>query len=546
MTAAPTSRPASAAAGAALDRFRWLRLALAALAGAGVAAGFAPYEQDILLVAGLALLVVCLDGVSARTGAILGAVFGGVFTLLLTPWLRRVGTDAWILICLLQAVFYAAYGAGHAVLRRWPTWPVLAACWWVAIEAVRTRVPFGGFPWGRLAFSVPDGLFEAWPRWVGVPVTSGLVFLVGCLVAAGVIARVRRSSVPSAAVPLLSAGLFAALSPALPTGLAHADDGEDRGRTVTVALVQGNVPGTGAEGLGEQRAVVANHVEATRSYADAVEAGHAEPADLVIWPENGSDIDPFTDPDVGREIQSAVDAVAVPTLIGAILDGPEAGQGQNTGIAWTPQGGAGERYVKQHLVPFGEYIPFRSQLAPYISRLDQIPRDMVPGDEPGVLELGSVLVGDMICFDVAYDDVVRAAGAAVADGGSQLLVVQTNNATYLGTGQPQQQWEISQVAAIQTGRDLAVASINGISGVASADGETVVQGRSGVSQVLTEQVRLASGATWGARAGGWLELAVGLLGAGLVLAGVLSRRGRAGMPATRARGSDPAPVLETR
>jgi len=134
----------------------------------------------------------------------------------------------------------------------------------------------------------------------------------------------------------------------------------------------------------------------------------------------------------------------------------------------------------------------------------------------------------------------------VSDGGSQLLVVQTNNATYLGTGQPQQQWEISQVAAIQTGRDLAVASINGISGVASADGETVVQGRSGVSQVLTEQVRLASGATWGARAGGWLELAVSVLAAGLVLAGVLSRRGRAGMPATRARGSDPAPVLETR
>jgi apolipoprotein N-acyltransferase len=171
---------------------------------------------------------------------------------------------------------------------------------------------------------------------------------------------------------------------------------------------------------------------------------------------------------------------------------------------------------------------------------------MVPGDEPGVLELGSVLVGDMICFDVAYDDVVRAAGAAVSDGGSQLLVVQTNNATYLGTGQPQQQWEISQVAAIQTGRDLAVASINGISGVASADGETVVQGRSGVSQVLTEQVRLASGATWGARAGGWLELAVSVLAAGLVLAGVLSRRVRAGVPATRARGSDPAPVLETR
>ncbi len=544
MTAAPTSRPAFAVAGAERDRLRWVRPALAALAGAAVAMGFAPYEQEIVLVAGLALFVVCLDGVSARTGATLGAVFGGVFTLLLTPWLRRVGTDAWILICVLEAAFYAAYGAGHAVLRRWPTWPLLAACWWVAVEAARTRVPFGGFPWGRLAFSVPDGAFAAWPRWVAVPLTSGLVFLVGCLVGAGIIACLRRHPVRAAAAPLVAAALLGALSPALPTGLAHADADSDTGRTVRVALVQGNVPGTGAEGLGEQRAVVANHVDATRRYAEAVDAGSAEAADLVIWPENGSDIDPFTDPDVGREIQSAVDAVAVPTLIGAILDGPEAGQGQNTGIAWLPEEGAGERYVKQHLVPFGEYIPFRSQLAPYISRLDQIPRDMVPGDEPGVLQLGSVLVGDMICFDVAYDDVVRAAGAAVSDGGSQLLVVQTNNATYLGTGQPQQQWEISQVAAIETGRDLAVASINGISGVASADGETVVQGRSGVSQVLTEEVRLASGVTWGVRAGGWLELAVSVLGGGLLLAGSLARRRQSGTSASGAGGTDTAPVLE--
>ena len=513
-------------------RSGWLRVALAVVAGAGVAAGFAPYEQEVALVAGVAVLVVCLDGASVRSGALTGAVFGATFTLLLTPWLRRVGTDAWILISLLEAAFYAAYGAGHAVLRRWAAWPLLGACWWVAVEAARTRVPFGGFPWGRLAFSVPDGVFAAWPRWVGVPVTSGLVFLVGCLVGAGLIALLRRSPVRSAAVPVLAAVLFGALSPALPTGLATADGAADQDATMTVALVQGDVPGTGAEGRGEQRAVVGNHVEATRAYANAVQAGRADAADLVIWPENGSDIDPFTEPAVGREIQAAVDAVGVPTLIGAILDGPEAGQGQNTGIAWTPEDGAGERYVKQHLVPFGEYIPFRSQLAPYITRLDQIPRDMVPGDEPGVLELGSVLVGDMICFDVAYDDVVRAAGAAVSDGGSQLLVVQTNNATYLGTAQPQQQWEISQVAAIETGRDLAVASINGISGVASADGETVLQGRSGVPQVLTEQVRLASSATWGVRAGGWLELAVSLAGAALVLAGaVVSRRRAAARPA---------------
>ena len=528
---ATTGRPPSVVAGTPLVP-PWARIPLGVLAGVSVAAGFAPYELDVALIAGLMALTVCLEGISVKAGALLGAVFGAAFTLVLTPWLRAVGTDAWLLICLLEAAFYAAYGAGHVVIRRWPAWPLAAACWWVAVEAARTRIPFGGFPWGRLAFSVPDGPLAAWPRWIGVPVTSGLVFLVGALAGAVVLAAVRRRSAGTAAAPLavpLAGGvLLVVLSPLLPTGLALTSADRAGSTAVTVALVQGNVPGTGAEGRSEQRAVVNNHVEATRAYADDVVAGRADRADLVIWPENGSDIDPFTQPEVGRAISSAVASVGVPTLIGAILDGPEEGQGQNTGIVWTPEDGPGERYVKQHLVPFGEYIPFRSQLAPYITRLDQIPRDMVPGDEPGVLRLGPVLVGDMICFDVAYDDVVRAAGAAVSDGGSQLLVVQTNNATYLGTGQPAQQWEISQVAAIETGRDLAVASINGISGVASAEGETVQQGRSGVAQVLTEEVRLASGVTWGVRAGGWLELVVALAGCGLVSAGALSRRGRTG------------------
>lgn len=541
MTARPSGDFASAAGSGPLVRSAWVRLGLAVLAGVAVTAGFAPFGHGVALLAGLALLTVCLDGVSVRTGALVGFVFGVAFMATLMPWLRAVGTDAWIGVSLLEGSFYAAYGVGHVLVRRWPGWPVWVACWWVAIEAARGRIPFGGFPWGRLAFSVPDGPLSAWPRWVGVSATSGLVLLVGCLLGAAAIALLRsRRPVRVAAVPALAAMGLLVASPLLATGLA-APDG-----TVSVALVQGGVPGTGAEGELAQRAVVGNHVEATRDYATAVAAGEADPADVVIWPENGSDIDPFAYPSVGADVQGAVDAVGVPTLVGTILEGPGPGERQNTSIVWQPGSGPGERYVKRHLVPFGEYIPFRSLLAPYISRLDQIPRDMVPGDEAGVLDLGPVLVGDLMCFDVAYDDSVRDVSAAVADGGAQLLVVQSNNATYVGTGQPAQQWEISRVAAVEAGRDLVVASINGISGVASADGATVQQGRSGVQQVLTARVRLADGVTWGVRAGGSLELVLSTLGL-LAVAGAVGLRRRGPDPGRRdgnVRAGMPAPGAE--
>jgi apolipoprotein N-acyltransferase len=327
----------------------------------------------------------------------------------------------------------------------------------VAMEYLRSVVPFHGFPWGRLAFGAADTPLAAYARWLGVPTLSGLIFGLACLL---VLAWTRRAHVVDAVAALAGAMTMVVGGLLLPIGLASASG------TVTVAAIQGDVPGTGADGLGQQEEVLRNHVELTRDYAAQVRAGSLPGADVVIWPENSSDIDPFSHPEAGALIDAAVRAVGVPTLVGTILDGPRPGTAQNVGIVWDPVSGPGDRYVKRHLVPFGEYIPFRSVLSRYISRLDQIPRDMLPGSEPGLLQVGPALVGDMLCFDVAYDNVVR----DVAGGGAQFLVVQTNNATYLGTAQPDQQWAISRMRAVETGKDVVVASTDGISGVISADG----------------------------------------------------------------------------
>ena len=153
------------------------------------------------------------------------------------------------------------------------------------------------------------------------------------------------------------------------------------------------MPGQGLNAFAERRTVLRNHVRATEAFAARVKAGRAPRPDFVVWPENSSDIDPFDDPRAYAEISAAVKSVNVPVLVGAVLNGPDADHVQNVGIVWSPTSGPGERYVKQHLVPFGEYIPFRSILTKLITRLDEIPKDFAPGHTPGALTLDGTRSG---------------------------------------------------------------------------------------------------------------------------------------------------------
>jgi apolipoprotein N-acyltransferase len=202
--------------------------------------------------------------------------------------------------------------------------------------------------------------------------------------------------------------------------------------TVRVAAVQGNVPGQGLEAFAERRAVLDNHVEATLGLADRIRAGQVRRPDLVVWPENSSDIDPYTDPSAEAAIGDAAQAVGAPLLMGAVVgDRPDTGW-HNRAIVWSATTGRpGRYYDKTHPVPFGEYIPLRSFLAPRVPALDQIPSDMIPGTRPGLLDVGPARAGVLMCFEVAYDGLVR----DVVRGGADLVVVPTNNATYTGTGQ---------------------------------------------------------------------------------------------------------------
>ena len=153
-----------------------------------------------------------------------------------------------------------------------------------------------------------------------------------------------------------------------------------------VVGVQGNVPTEGLEFNAQRRAVLDNHVHATLDLAKQIDAGATPRPDVVVWPENASDIDPKRNPDAGAEIASALAAVNTPLIVGAVLNEPRP-EVSNASMLYLPGKGLSDTYVKQHPVPFGEYIPYRSFFRTFSSQVDLVKADFASGRKVGLLSL---------------------------------------------------------------------------------------------------------------------------------------------------------------
>ncbi len=496
--------------------------ALGAASGLVMALAFPPFDVWIMAPLAVAFLsLTLLAGTAAASprrclwvGVAAGAAFGLTFFAALAPWLRVIGPDAYALVVLVSLLFTAIFGGGATLLVRLPGWPLWIACWWVAVEALRSRIPFGGFPWGRAGHSQVDAPTAAWVSLGGVPLLSLLVVLLGALAAWVVISAAHRRVVAALVGAVACVGLaVSGLAISTPTA----------GETVTVAVIQGSVPDTGMDAFGRREAVLEAHLDATHQLAEDVRSGTVAAPDFVIWPENASDIDPSIDAVAFERISAAVADVGVPVLVGVVVEVDGGERVANQGTVWDPVTGPGETYVKQHLVPFGEYVPFRDVLERFISRLDRIPRDFVAGTSPGVLDIGPTTIADVICFDVAYDAAVRDAVA----GGGEVITVQTNNATYGRTGQVEQQWAVSRLRALEHGRTVVVASTSGISGVIAPDGSVVTRAPEFEPAVIVEAVPARTDLTLATRVGAWPELVISLVGVTALGAAVSrTRRGR--------------------
>ena len=440
------------------------RGAAALVAGYALCASFPPRHLWWLAPLGIALLVLVLRDRGPRAGFGYGYLAGLGFLVPLLPWIGvYVGPLPWLALAGVEALFVGLFGSVATQVGRLPGGPFWVACAWLGVEALRSYVPFGGFPWGRLAFGQPDGLLLPLASLGGPTLLSFGVALTGTGLAALLARCWAHRSAPTqlrhptelvaacgAAVALL-APLLGAL--ALGPTVRAADTST---RTLTVAAVQGNVPRLGLDFNSQRRAVLDNHVARTEQLARDVAAGTVPRPDVVVWPENASDIDPLRNPDATAQIDRVARAIGVPILVGAVLINDDDRTTTNSVIVWDPVTGPGQQHDKGILQPFGEYLPYRSFFSRFSSYADRAGY-FVPGDDNGVLTAAGVPVSVATCWEVAFDRVIR---GSVADG-AQWIAIPTNNATFGRTEMTYQQLAMSRVRAVENGRAVVVAATSG-------------------------------------------------------------------------------------
>lgn len=456
-----------------------LRLLVAVFSGVMIFASFEPTGLWWAAPLGFALLFYFVDH---RRAMLMAWAQGATIYALLLPWVGEfVGAAAWIALALVQSLYSLLFGWGlkHLVRRPLPAQILGIPAWFVAVEWLRSSFPFGGFPWGRIAWGQASGPLSWLIRLGGPAVVTFAVVLFGVLLALTV--RKQRMPAFTLAGVVAVVGAYVLLIP-----------GTNAERSVDVVAVQGNVPRLGLDFNAQRRAVLDNHVRRTEKL-------DSHP-DIVIWPENSADVNPFTDRAARQEIERAQSSIGAPILVGTVS--PQ----HNSMVVWDGNG-PGESHVKRFLQPFGEYMPFRSFLRNFSEYVDRA-GNFQPGDDNGVVHMNGIPVGVATCYEVSFDGAFRMA----VQGGAQILTSPTNNATFGFTDMTYQQLAMSRMRAQEYDRAVVVAATSGVSAIVSPDGK--VQQRSDIftSDALEAELPLNDTMTLSALVGPWVERILAILG----------------------------------
>ncbi len=501
------------------------RLAAAVLSGLLLSAAFPPLDLGPLALVALVPLLWAWRGVGPVAGALYGGAAGIAFFGVLVEWSRYFGVVAVGPFVLFLSSWWMLAGAVVGWLgRRGLTGAPVVASVWVLVEAGRGRVPFGGFPWGDVGYAFHDlGVARAVAGWGGVAVVSWMAVSVNGLLLEGALGRARREvlvrSLGGVVAVMAVAGLAAAALPDLtPTG------------RLRVAMVQGNDLNRDPNPteIGD-RYIVRKHLDLAGDIKD--------PVDLIMLPESSLDADPRQD----RFLDLALSALAADhdadVLAGGNTPAPH-DRLFNTVFHYRPQpadpeeptgsgpatkeptgtGRTAELYSKRHLVPFGEYVPWRSALS-FIEELQQVPTDYEPGPGPTVFAVGDHRAGALICFESAFPALAR----EYARQGADALVVLTNNRSYRRSANSAQHLAMGQFRAAETGRPLLQAAISGITAVVDHTGRVRGETRLFEPTVLVGEVDTYRGRTPYTVAGEWAMLGSAVL---LAAALVAARRRR--------------------
>lgn len=459
-----------------------LRLTLAGLAGGLMWAGF-PGGLTlgwVGVVAAVALLFGLLKGAGARNGALVGAAFSIAFFVPHISWARiAVGTAGpWLALAGVQVLFVTVWGlaAGAWGTRRWArrhpwTWAAMLVVSYVGVEQLRGVFPFGGFPWGFIAYPAVDSpLLAAAPLGGEVAVGALMATLAAALaLALGPTSRMLTRVCAASLAALVVSGC------ALVPLRSHAT-----GEELRIAAVQGNVdrPVKQTYGTGS---VLANHARVSMETIDP------SAVDLVLWGEHAADKDPHRDAEAGRILDDVSTKLGVPLVYGTVRNEGQVRFGEYR-VA-----GTNAFYDKRRPVPFGEYVPHRDFFRKLSDEVDQIGRDMVAGEGDGVLRVEGTpaRLGIAMCFEVAIEDLV---GDTIAQG-ANLLIVPTNNALFGNSAESLQQLQMTRLRAATFGRYGVQVSTQGVSAIVTDTGQVIARTRLFQPAVLVRDVVLTDAST---------------------------------------------------
>jgi len=471
-----------------------------------------------LIFVSVALILISFRGLRFLPAAFVGFASGVAFYMSQIEWISLyLGPVPWVALSVLEALIFAIGGAviasvwsflNHSLTGKFSSfWVALAiSTIWTAREWVSINLPYGGFPWSRVAQALSDSFLSSLVYFVGI---SGLTF-VSVFITVAVLQAIE-SGLPGLRKHLVSLGATVGVMVLAATFVvpANAESGE-----VTVAAVQGNA-NAGLFANAERGTFLNNHLDATQLLdSHPLRAS----IDFIVWPENASDLNPQANELAKLQIDSVIQKYQVPLIFGAITESGD--EIFNSSLYFAPDQGQIDQYDKKRPVPFAEYVPDREfwyQLAPDLIGL--VTRGYAFGTRDGIFEFDGNELGVLICFEIAIDEIGR---ELVADG-AEIILSQTNNADFGRSDETFQQAALARLRAIETGRTLVNISTVGVSKVFLADGSIVDQLPIFEPGVMVHKLPLRTSTTPAMAIGPGFDLSINLAALGLFASGLIFR-----------------------
>jgi len=438
-------------------------LLLSALSGCLLSAAYEPVGKWWVAPIALAVHMYALSLTQRKVLSVF--IFAATLNLIVLHWSSTfVGSIPWLILALGLSVFYLPL----SLVSRWgmTSYPLI----FILLEEFRNRFPFGGFGWVRIAYTQADAPYSKIAAIGGASALSALTVLLGLILFF------------SASKKWSKITLLPFLFLLIPVNI-------NAFATTNVLLIQGNVPQMGLDFNSRAKAVFNNHFEKTQS-----ELKTNSNVDFVLWPENSVDVDPFRN----KDVKQSLDSIQKPLIIGAIVE--KGDSILNTSILWG--GEFPPTYVKQHLTPFGEYIPLRSlasAISPYTDRV----KDFEPGPGQVFFTVKEAVIAPVICFELVDDELLHKAAVS-----SNILAVQTNSATFGMSAESAQQLEMTRVRAIEHGRNIVSVSTTGYSAIIDSTGKVLQKTSMGTADSIRAEVGLINDTTPRDAAGDWALVGV--------------------------------------